>query len=294
MNKPCTRPVIHLILTATALICLWSCAGPQRVERGLHETAELGDVKAAEDALERGSYIDAVDDEGQTALMVAVRHNQIPMMESLLRKGANVHHRGPDGETALRLALDLPTTEALTLLLEHGADPNEVYERGYRPLHLTAGDGYTEAIVQLLLHGADVDARSEEGRTPLFVTTYGDHLLAAEVLLDFGADVDAADAAGRTPLRHAVRKDSIDTAELFVSIGADLSDDAGLEEHTLLTWAVENGHYHLVEILLDRGVDSNRRDASGRTALEAALEADDPQMIDLLRSHPAGQDGTTY
>lgn len=53
----------------------------------------------------------------------------------------------------------------------------------------------------------------------------------------------------------------------LISIGANVNDQENLARYTPLHIACEVGASDLVKVLLENGVDPNRQDTGGRTAL---------------------------
>jgi uncharacterized protein len=63
--------------------------------------------------LERGATIDAVDNRGRTALMIAAELGDAATVEALLKRGADAGKRDKQGKTALDLATSEPVRTAL-------------------------------------------------------------------------------------------------------------------------------------------------------------------------------------
>jgi Zn-dependent protease with chaperone function len=85
-----------------AALFYWYVAdGKPRTE--LRRAAEMGDIAAMEDALDRGAAIDGMDvfDGGSTPLIAAVRAGQVPAVQFLLRSGADPNLVLPDRRHAL-------------------------------------------------------------------------------------------------------------------------------------------------------------------------------------------------
>jgi len=71
-----------------------------------------------------GIDVDAQKKDGDTALRLAVMHNQLESTRLLLEAGANPNIQNGDGNTALIRAAAQGYTEITRLLLEHGANPH--------------------------------------------------------------------------------------------------------------------------------------------------------------------------
>jgi hypothetical protein len=94
--------------------------GKPRTE--LRRAAEMGDVAAMEDALDRGADVDGMDifDGGSTPLIAAVRAGQLASVQYLLKAGADPNLVLPDRRSALREAASREELKAV--LIASGAE----------------------------------------------------------------------------------------------------------------------------------------------------------------------------
>jgi len=72
--------------------------------RPLHAAAQEGFLAGVKTLLEHGADIEAVNGDGETALLVAVRRQKFAVVEHLILKRANLEHVDHYGNTALSLA----------------------------------------------------------------------------------------------------------------------------------------------------------------------------------------------
>ncbi|KAL4426250.1 hypothetical protein ABPG77_009865 [Micractinium sp. CCAP 211/92] len=97
--------------------------------------------------------INALDEEGMSALHLAVVAKEEECIEALLDAHADVNVRNSSGETALHFAVMDGEREIVQLLLDRGADPNLRDDSGSSPAELAADYGYEE-IEELLAQSA--------------------------------------------------------------------------------------------------------------------------------------------
>jgi ankyrin repeat protein len=142
-------------------------------------------------------------------------------------------------------------------LLEMGADVdarNKEHEEAAIILATKSGD---PEMVELLIHkGAQVNARDDEGRTALFFAEVSSQVFAS--LIAAGADTKAKDYEGNTILMRKVAG-SPSVAE--------------------------------VEELLRLGIEADVRNQVGESALDLAVSLGLVNVIERLRSIPAGEEG---
>lgn len=107
-----------------------------------------GDLAAAHRLIKSGSFANAADETGSSALMYAAVYADLPVMRALLDHGADPNHADKSGATALMWAV--PDVEKVRLLIEHGANVNAVSApTGRTPLLIAAGRPGAARIVRM-------------------------------------------------------------------------------------------------------------------------------------------------
>lgn len=129
--------------------------------------------------------LDAIDDQGFTALAWAAMADDGHLVRDLLELGAKVD------ATALYWAAGAwPRRHTCTLLLEHGADVNAAWVDGNTALMHAAREGNREIMRLLLDQGADVNAQNIRGETALMFARqsgWPDEEELAQLLVEAGA-----------------------------------------------------------------------------------------------------------
>ena len=122
--------------------------------------------------LERGADPNIRDEDGNTALMIALLHgSNIEVVRFLLDSGVDPNIRDNNGKTPLTIAiLYRGNIEIVRLLLERGADPNNRYNDGRTELMVAVNRGVNIKMIRLLLdNGANVNFRDNNGETALMI-----------------------------------------------------------------------------------------------------------------------------
>lgn len=151
----------------------------------------------------RGTDPNLRNAERQTALHLALRNEADKTVQTLLKHpGLDVNAINQAGETPLMLAALKARLDWMKALVARGALVNEP---GWTALHYACSGPDRGAVRWLLEQGAEIDARSPNGSTPLMMAAGYGESSSVEVLLKAGADaslrneqgMDAADFARR-------------------------------------------------------------------------------------------------
>jgi len=160
----------------------------------LFSAAQADRVNELQYWLDRGMTPNAVDDNGDPLLVVAVRHRAYRSTAYLLSTpGLRVDLPNRVGETPLMIAAligDLPTAKAL---VRSGAQVNR---EGWTPLHYAATGGHLDLARWLIEESAYIDAESPNQTTPLMMAGRHRRLNMVTLLLEEGADPSVRNQSG--------------------------------------------------------------------------------------------------
>ena len=137
------------------------------------------------EVLAKNPNINAQENDGWTALLLAVRDNKIEVVKTLLDHGADVNVSTNDGWTPLSIAAAY-SLSSVKLLLEKNPDINKATNDGWSPLLLAARHNST-VVPWLLEYGANVHATTDSGWTAISLAAKHQYP-AVESLLEYGAD----------------------------------------------------------------------------------------------------------
>ena len=214
----------------------------------------------------------------------AIQHNNTAKLRELLAEITSVDQATHKGKTALMAAALNGDAKLVQDLLQAGADPNATNQTGGTALMYGMVGGSLEVLEHLLAAKAAVNHSSSNGWTPLMMAVAKRKPELVARLCQAGAGVNAADVYGWTPLMRAAYEGYATEAKILLAQpGLDLEriNDHG---QTALHLAVIGQHSELVALLLAHGA-AERSDFAQRTPLTIATELHNQAIIDLLNQH---------
>lgn len=176
------------------------------VDADLLSAADSANVAKVKAALKQHANINALDEFGNTPLILAVGNADTPLIKLLIAHRADLEIKNNEGDSALTLAghesvvgkdfvelkdaqriemfrilladgakvsreivdaADQENLELVKILLAHHADINARSPNGMTALHCAVDRGYVEVVTFLLKHGADATLRNDAGKSPM-------------------------------------------------------------------------------------------------------------------------------
>jgi ankyrin repeat protein len=217
-----------------------------------------------------------------TALHIAASQAGESIARLLLDRHSNLEAEAFDGSTPSHAAAANGHLPLLRLFIKLKARIDAKDLRGSTALHIGTRSQHMPAVKFLLDRGADVNARDNVESTPL-------HIAAGKGALKI-ADIDAQDINGRTPAHVAAAREQGPVLQLLINSGTNLNIKGTGKCPTALFSAVLNGSLKTVELLFQKHIDVDTRNADGSTALCSAAESGHVQLSRLLLEKGADVD----
>ncbi|RJR31412.1 hypothetical protein C4569_02195 [Candidatus Parcubacteria bacterium] len=274
----------------------------------LKRSATSGYAKNIDAWIEKGVRLDAEDNFGKTALMMAVEAENTELVLVLLKADADINHINRYGNTALRTAVmqgnvklvyqlikasakvnngrsalltavsseDLPIID---LLIDNNANL-DVIEGNDTLLSAAVKTGNEEVVSRLLNAGARIDMTDPYGQTALHVASEFGHLPIVNLLIENDANLDATDSNGITPLMAAVSRKNTAIASALIKAGADISPRS--PGGTALLIAAQLEHLPTVKLLVEAGSELDIKNDEVTSVLIWAVKKGHTKLLTTL------------
>jgi ankyrin repeat protein len=163
--------------------------------------------------------LQTIDEDGYTALHLAILNRNWPMTVELVENEANVDAQNPHNLNALSLAISQRDYHVMSLLIDNYVNLEAENDSGQTALHISVELQDLIAMNLLLRNDANVRATDINDNTPLHIAaTIPNYFsfMAARSLIINGAEVNAFNSYGQRALDLANLHGNSNTAELLL------------------------------------------------------------------------------
>ncbi|XP_070602110.1 CARD- and ANK-domain containing inflammasome adapter protein-like [Erythrolamprus reginae] len=231
--------------------------------------------------IERGTDVNARNEEQYTPLLVACKTGKIKSAKVLLEKGASFKDKDPNLSSPLHLAVEAGALHIAKMLLQKGIDPNVTAQGNQTPLHVAAMYNRGELVDLLIEGGAKIDAVTTDLFTPLHVASNKGQTDVALNLLQHKANVHLKNKRSRTPLHLAAAMGNHATVELLLNFKAD-PNATDKEKKSPLHFATLGGHFYAVKALLAKKSRVASKDMDSCTPMHYAAISGNVEILKEL------------
>lgn len=161
-----------------------------------------GDLSAIQIEITTAAIADNKGNDEEYAVNLAVRFQQVDILNYLIGIGADVNKVSSNGYCAIHWAAHNNNEAMLDILLAAGANASATHIGtgclGYSALQMAAARGYDAILQKLIDNGAALDAENKIKNTALHLASSNNNLVSAQKLIDAGADKTIVNNAGKT------------------------------------------------------------------------------------------------
>lgn len=241
-------------------------------------SARRGNADVASALIEAGADVNGRDEEGQSAMSLAVKSGNIGVVRVLIESGYSMEEHSVD--LFLHDAAAMNRLDILETLCRgySDIDMNSTDSRGRTALHFAAVHGHLDVVRFLVSEGSDPDVFDCKGWAPLHYATQEAHIEAVEFLLDHSVSAKyAVTKEGKTAFNLAKDGDQSHMYEML-RLGDDLHRAARIDE------------VEAIKDCLAQGAKVNSRDQNGWTPLHRAAFKGRIESVKVLINHGAQVD----
>ncbi|WP_428024407.1 ankyrin repeat domain-containing protein [Arcobacter sp.] len=273
----------------------------------LFELVHKRKIEGVKILLKNGVNIDHEDSLGKTPLSIAASNADGMMIRFLLEKKASLNYINSSGRILIQdIALE-GNLKVFQLLLAHGADLTFRDTYGKTVLFDAIEGGNIRIVREILNSIDDVNVADNEGQTALFSAALKDDQTIMKYLIEYGLDTNHLDDNKRNVLFKVVLKGASHLDTLDALLEKDINvNQKDIEQKTILDEILkifnilrendldkyrqtdykyvkkENDYQKLLTILIDNGLDIDKKDEEGKSILFHAVNNKDFEAIEFL------------
>ncbi len=240
----------------------------------------------------KNANLEATDTLGNTVMHQLSENVNIERLKKFHSMDTLLSTRNNSGATPLMTAIKHGRTENVLYIAQAiSHDINEKDSKGSTLIHHIAKLGKQHVLAGVLENSfsEDIDwnIRDNEGRTPLMLAAYEGHSTLMEMLIENGAKINLLDKNGRSAIYYATVKFSPKPVEILLNNNANLHIFPKNDTRGFLHHAAETGLPTITGYFLKAGLNIDKKDKDGNTALHIAVRFNNAELVDYLLSNGA-------
>jgi len=280
-----TQKSMRNLILSTAFLTLILSSCRERIEdpKAFFEIVRSGDTQELLHKEIGKDFVFLKDSLGDTALMVAVKNNNLPMTTFLLQKGSDPNTQNLKHKTAIQLSKENGFVEIAKIIRLHQYKDWKSRKNKFSDdaLLYAVENNLTLIVSDFLTNGTDSNHTFESTGVPLLIQAiFSDSNETVKLLLENHADPNSF-----FDTRPAITISAMFGQYEITKMLLDASADPNLPDGPLTTalmLAAEEGHADVVKLLLEYGADANLKDLTKETALDKAINNDHIDVVKLF------------
>ncbi|MFI3242739.1 MAG: ankyrin repeat domain-containing protein [Akkermansia sp.] len=257
----------------------------------IHQAAEADDVDTIRTLLDSGFDVDAINEQGRTAFMIACLKGHYDLASVLLEYGAKKDLLDKQGNNLMGMLAYFNKVDGLNFLLQHGFDLEAKDKEGFSPLLRACQGASVDAVKFLMAAGADIQTTNHFKQNVLWQSANAGCLELVDYYFKKGLPDDVHDVNGRTPFMQSCYCAQLPVMRYFLDHGADpnvLTSDPYKSTMPILCVDAKGKHrIEAIEMLLAAGADIEAGNVYGETVLMYASARNNIPMMEMLLNRGA-------
>jgi ankyrin repeat protein/Txe/YoeB family toxin of Txe-Axe toxin-antitoxin module len=222
--------------------------------------------------------------DGNTLLIYAVCANKPEIVNMLIKNyRVKLDIRNNQGDTALMQSVFHNNYEMAKLLIDNGANPNLKYLGGTTALMMSVVNRNAK-ITKLFLSQKNilVDQKNDLGRTALMYAAFKNYDDMADILLKNNANVNEQCSDGSTALMIGAYYGNKAITDLLLKYEKTDINMENFDKDSALMAAIYQGNENIALDLLKHGADYTKQDNFGKTALWEAVKVNSFKTVEFI------------
>ncbi|EAY23182.1 ankyrin repeat protein, putative [Trichomonas vaginalis G3] len=236
--------------------------------------------------LSNGANINSVQEDGCSALHIAVKSNLTNIAKLLISKGIDVNIKSEHFGTALNFAIYLNNTGMVELLISNGAKI-DIKSDFFNLISIHVGFMTNNYQVVHFIEKSSkqiTGKRNQIGLTALFHTSLLNNKEMTQLLISHGANINITNKYGNNAISYALLRDYKKFMELYLNIIVSSFDLSEQYQNSLI---MESKSNDIIELLISNGININAKNIHGNTPLHIAALLSNTEYAEILILHGA-------
>ncbi|XP_061190501.1 uncharacterized protein LOC133198422 [Saccostrea echinata] len=253
----------------------------------LHDAAFGGSVELFEFLIGKGLDVDSRANNGKTVLAWCCRKGKQAMFKYLNKKYPHfLHLKDDDDENVIHDAAFGGNVDLFKFLMEEGFDVKSKTKGSKTLLHQSCKNGELAMCEYLFqIHPELVKCIDSDGGNLLHDSAWGGNVEVFKFVLGKGLDVNSKTKKGKTVLHQCCMNGEVHMCKYLTSHYPDLLEHMDSDGESVLHDAAFGGNIYLLDFLIDKGLDVNRKTNKGKTVLHKCCMNGKVQMCEYLVNH---------
>ena len=248
--------------------------GPNLSTTPLIAAAGNGNIELSKLLIDKGANINPEGPSlSSTPLIVAAENGNMDLAQLLIDQGASINPEGPNlSTTPLIAAVQNGNIDLCNMLIEKKANVNpEGPNINTTPLIAAVQNGNIELSELLIDNKANINQEVlTPYTTPLIAAARNGNMALTQLLIDKGANRDFSTPSTNI-ITESIRSQNIDMLELALQVRELPPEPKELYNgylNELIYWQDKDKQLIAAQLLLDKGLDPNRKNAQGETIVD--------------------------
>ena len=232
---------------------------------------------------------------GKSLLEIDVECQWLDLATQLLRDGADANITGDENVSLLVMAIKQNNIEIMQLLQRCGADIHAVDQKYSMPPLMFAAAHESVAIAKFLLQrSSNINYTTSQGISAQMVAM-GEQCDKDMVLLllEYGAATDVGGLSKQLILSIAVEQNWLEIAKMMIVQGAEVNQWSRSLFESLRS-SIRTGTSYIAHILAKCGMDVCKKIIYNHTLIYTAASCSSVEMVELLLKHGATIDSSNF